>query len=157
MSPQSGTGFNVGRAVDWNLAATLGGKLARPEPAATDYTRRQAIDQLSEAARAAEIPVREVTGLAEGGDVELVNGPQGGWHVDVTMRIYGLDPQELTMRIEGYDAATDESIGIPIERVLTERRVQPEDDHWLRVGDQLIFAIEACLFILAAALADAPQ
>lgn len=66
MSPQSGTGFNVGRAVDWNLAATLGGKLARPEPAATDYTRRQAIDQLSEAARAAEIPVREVTGLAEG-------------------------------------------------------------------------------------------
>ncbi len=81
--------------------------------------------------------------VAEGGDVELVNGPQGGWHVNVTMRIYGLDPQELTMRIEGYDAATDESIGIPIERVLTERRVQPEEDHWLRVGDQLIFAIDS--------------
>ena len=79
--------------------------------------------------------------IADGADVELVNGPQGGWHVDVTMRIYDVDPQELLMRIEGYDVATGESIGIPIERVLTERRVQREGDHWVRLGDQLIFAI----------------
>ena len=63
------SGFKVGRAVDWNLAAALGGKLARPEPAATDYTRNQAVDQLASSARAAETPVREVTGLAEGGDI----------------------------------------------------------------------------------------
>jgi hypothetical protein len=80
--------------------------------------------------------------IDDGADVELVNGPQGGWHVDVTLRLFQVDPQELTMRIEGYDVTSGDSIGIPIERVLTERRVQPEDDHWLRVGDQLIFAIE---------------
>ena len=99
MSPQSGTGFNVGRAVDWNLAATLGGKLARPEPAATDYTRRQAIDQLSEAARAAEIPVREVTGLAEGGDVpeaRIVNRPEWIRAATRSMRVMTGGPADDT-------------------------------------------------------------
>ena len=79
MSPPSGSGFSVGRAVDWELAATLGGKLARPEPAATDYTRRQAVEQLAESARASEIPVREVTGLNEGGEIpeaRIVNRPE---------------------------------------------------------------------------------
>jgi len=81
--------------------------------------------------------------ITDGDDVELVNGPQGGWHVDVTLRLYDVNPQELTMRIEGYDAESEMAIGVPIERILTERRVQPEGDHWLRLGDQLIFAIEA--------------
>ena len=36
----------VGRAVDWGFAATVGAKLARPGPAATEYTRRQVIEQL---------------------------------------------------------------------------------------------------------------
>ncbi|PRC45702.1 hydrolase, partial [Mycobacterium sp. ITM-2017-0098] len=50
--------FSVGGAVDWNLAATLGGKLARQEPPVTEYTRKQAIEQLAESARASEVPVR---------------------------------------------------------------------------------------------------
>lgn len=69
MNASTKSGFAVGRAVDWNLAATVGNRLARPEPAATEYTRRQAIDQLAESARAAEVPVREVTGLIEGGEI----------------------------------------------------------------------------------------
>ncbi|MGH3637423.1 MAG: zinc-dependent metalloprotease, partial [Mycobacterium sp.] len=60
---------NVGRAVDWNFAATIGAKLVRPAPPATEYTRRQAMDQLSEFARAAEGPVRDVTRLNEGAAV----------------------------------------------------------------------------------------
>ena len=51
----SSTKLTVGRAVDWQFAATVGAKLARPGPAATEYTRRQVIDQLSDAARRAEI------------------------------------------------------------------------------------------------------
>lgn len=57
---------NVGRAVDWRFAGTVGARLARPGPPATDYTRSQAIDDLARAARAAEAPVREVTQLAGG-------------------------------------------------------------------------------------------
>lgn len=61
--------LNVGRTVDWEFAATVGAKLARPGPAATDYTHRQAIEQLTEAARSSELPVRDVTGLIESGEI----------------------------------------------------------------------------------------
>ena len=69
MSPSTRSRLTVGRAVDWQFAATVGAKLARRGPAATDYTRNQVIDQLAEAARNAELPVREVTGLIEGGEI----------------------------------------------------------------------------------------
>ncbi|MBP3084568.1 zinc-dependent metalloprotease [Mycolicibacterium fortuitum] len=61
--------LTAGRAVDWDFAATVGAKLARPAPPATDYTRNQVIEQLSESSKAAELPVREVTGLIEGAEV----------------------------------------------------------------------------------------
>jgi coenzyme F420 biosynthesis associated uncharacterized protein len=69
VSSSTSSKLNVGRAVDWQFAATVGAKLARPGPAATDYTRKQVIDQLAEASRSAELPVREVTGLNEGGEI----------------------------------------------------------------------------------------
>ena len=55
--------LTVGRTVDWGFAATVGQWLARPGPPSTDYTRRQVIDNLATAAKAAEPPVRDVTGL----------------------------------------------------------------------------------------------
>ncbi|HEX7322424.1 MAG TPA: zinc-dependent metalloprotease [Mycobacterium sp.] len=66
------TGFpevSIGRAVDWQFAATVGRWLARPAPPITEYTRRQVIDNLSDFARAAEPLVREVTGLSIDGAV----------------------------------------------------------------------------------------
>jgi coenzyme F420 biosynthesis associated uncharacterized protein len=69
MSPSTKSRLTVGRAVDWQFAAAVGAKLARPGPAATDYTRMQVIDQLAEASRNAELPVRDVTGLSEGGEI----------------------------------------------------------------------------------------
>ncbi len=55
--------LTVGRAVDWKFAGAVGAQLVRPAPPASDYTRRQAIDDLAEAALASEAPVCEVTGL----------------------------------------------------------------------------------------------
>ncbi len=52
--------------VDWELAAALGRKLARPGPRVTRYTMTQAYAELTDAAARAEAPVREVTGLADG-------------------------------------------------------------------------------------------
>jgi coenzyme F420 biosynthesis associated uncharacterized protein len=69
MSPSTKSKLTVGRAVDWEFAATVGAKLARPGPAATDYTHRQVIEQLTEAARTSELPVRDVTGLIESGGI----------------------------------------------------------------------------------------
>lgn len=55
----------VGRTVDWAFAATVGTKLVRPAPPVTDYTRQQAIEQLAESSRRAELPVRDVTQLED--------------------------------------------------------------------------------------------
>ena len=55
--------LTVGKAVDWRFAATVGARLARPGPPATDYTRQQVIADLSDFSRVAEGPVRDVTGL----------------------------------------------------------------------------------------------
>ncbi|ORV72218.1 zinc-dependent metalloprotease [Mycolicibacter hiberniae] len=57
------SGSEVGSAVDWEFAATVGGRLARPAPPMTEYTRRQVVEELYASARAAEPLVREVTGL----------------------------------------------------------------------------------------------
>ncbi|BBZ50697.1 zinc-dependent metalloprotease [Mycobacterium heidelbergense] len=65
MTPSSGV--TLGTAVDWRFAATVGQRLARPGPSASDYTRRQAIDELTSAAAKAEPPVRDVTGLVTDG------------------------------------------------------------------------------------------
>ncbi|WP_445167347.1 zinc-dependent metalloprotease [Mycolicibacterium sp. Dal123E01] len=61
--------LTVGRAVDWSFAGNVGAWLTRPGPAATDYTRNQAIDELAVAARKAEGPVREVTRMGGGAPV----------------------------------------------------------------------------------------
>jgi coenzyme F420 biosynthesis associated uncharacterized protein len=72
--------LTVGRTVDWRFAATVGQRLARPGPPSTDYTRRQVVENLATAAKEAEPPVREVTGLHTEGAVpeaRIVDRP--GW------------------------------------------------------------------------------
>lgn len=69
----------VGRTVDWGFAATVGARLARPGPQASEYTRRQVVEELAVSARDAELPVREVTGLNEGAAVteaRIVDRPE---------------------------------------------------------------------------------
>jgi coenzyme F420 biosynthesis associated uncharacterized protein len=61
--------LTLGATVDWQFAATVGSRLARPGPPSSDYTRRQAIDELTALAAKAEPPVRDVTGLATEGAV----------------------------------------------------------------------------------------
>ncbi|MET0699237.1 MAG: zinc-dependent metalloprotease [Mycobacterium sp.] len=59
----------IGEAVDWNFAADIGGRLARPAPPATEYTRKQAIEELLASSKSAEPPVRDVTRMATSGPV----------------------------------------------------------------------------------------
>lgn len=72
--------LTVGRAVDWGFAATVGEWLARPSPPSTEYTRHQVVDNLVTAVKAAEPPVRDVTGLHTDDmvpDARIVDRP--GW------------------------------------------------------------------------------
>lgn len=77
--------------------------------------------------------------VPEGEDVELIMGPQGGWHVDIAVEIHELEPMDMWLRIRGYDADSGEEITFPVDRLLSTRRVRRMDDHWLRLGDQAVF------------------
>jgi coenzyme F420 biosynthesis associated uncharacterized protein len=110
MSPSTKPKLTVGRAVDWQFAATVGAKLARPGPPATDYTRRQVVEQLAEAARSSELPVRDVTGLIEGGEVpeaRIVDRPEWIRAATRSMRVMtggakeGAKPGPISGRITG--------------------------------------------------------
>lgn len=71
--------LTLGTAVDWQFAATVGRRLARPGPPSSDYTRRQVIAELVGAAAKAEPLVRDVTGLVAGGAVpaaRIVDRPE---------------------------------------------------------------------------------
>jgi coenzyme F420 biosynthesis associated uncharacterized protein len=106
MSPS--TDLTLGTAVDWRFAASVGARLARPGPPSTDYTRRQAIDELTSAAAKAEPPVRDVTGLVTNGvvpAVRIVDRPEWVRAAAESMRVMtngGDKPRSvLTGRITG--------------------------------------------------------
>ncbi|MGV0790437.1 zinc-dependent metalloprotease [Mycolicibacterium sp. XJ1819] len=95
---------SVGRAVDWTFAATVGAKLARPGPPATDYTRRQVIEQLAESSRSAELPVREVTELNEGDEIpeaRIVDRPQWIRAATESMRVMTGGSDKPASRVGG--------------------------------------------------------
>jgi coenzyme F420 biosynthesis associated uncharacterized protein len=76
----SASDLTLGTAVDWRFAATVGQRLARPGPASSDYTKHQAIDELSGAAAKAEPFVRDVTGLVTDGHVPAARiVDRSGW------------------------------------------------------------------------------
>jgi coenzyme F420 biosynthesis associated uncharacterized protein len=106
MTPPSD--LTLGTAVDWRFAATVGVRLARPGPPSTDYTRRQAIDELTSAAAKAEPPVRDVTGLVTNGVVpaaRIVDRPDWVRAAAESMRVMTNGTEEprgfLTGRITG--------------------------------------------------------
>ncbi|HWF28262.1 MAG TPA: zinc-dependent metalloprotease [Mycobacterium sp.] len=106
MTPSSD--LTLGTAVDWRFAATVGVRLARPGPPSTDYTRRQAIDELTSAAAKAEPPVRDVTGLVTNGVVpaaRIVDRPEWVRAAAESMRVMTNGSEEprgfLTGRITG--------------------------------------------------------
>ncbi|HHH28535.1 MAG TPA: hypothetical protein ENK57_09335 [Polyangiaceae bacterium] len=73
-----------------------------------------------------------------GGELELVGGPQGGFHVFVTARLFNLDPEGMTLRFSARDSSTSTAVGTPAVFLLVAARVQREGDHFVRVGDFLI-------------------
>ncbi|WP_297700227.1 zinc-dependent metalloprotease [Mycobacterium sp.] len=100
--------LTLGTAVDWRFAATVGRRLARPGPPSSDYTRRQAIDELVGAAAKAEPLVRDVTGLVTDGAVpaaRIVDRPQWIAAAAESMRVMMNGAEEprgfLTGRVTG--------------------------------------------------------
>ncbi|HEY8432092.1 MAG TPA: hypothetical protein VIL20_27130 [Sandaracinaceae bacterium] len=73
------------------------------------------------------------------GELELVAGPQGGWHVDVGARMWNLRADGLRIAYEASRGGVP--IHVPTEIELDTRHLQRAGDHWLRRGDVLQLAI----------------
>lgn len=77
---------------------------------------------------------------AEGTEVELVFGPQGGWHFDLAARVRGGDPEGMELRYAVVNPAGTE-IQIPGVVRLNARRVVPEGEGFVRVGDRAVLDV----------------
>lgn len=88
--------------------------------------------------------------LADGNDLDLVYGPQGGWHVDLSLQATGIRPDDLVLRV-GADR-DGRTVSYPVETILQERFVRETDDGWERLGDRAVFDIEDDLEILDAVI-----
>lgn len=73
--------------------------------------------------------------------VELVHGPQGGWHVELTARFWGLNPEGLLLSYEvtPLDGATPTTF--PARYMLTRQRVVPDGNGYVRLGDRAVFDV----------------
>lgn len=83
----------------------------------------------------------QFTPVADGDPIELVFGPQGGWHVDLAARVYGADDADdliLSFRVHQPDG----QIAYPIKRLVDPDQAPRTDDGAIEYpGAQLVFAI----------------
>lgn len=78
---------------------------------------------------------------ASGSSLELVMGPQGGWHVLLTCRFSGLSPDGLRLRYDVREDGVAAMLNVPAEYDLTRDRVTPDGTGFVRVGDRAVFDI----------------
>jgi len=86
--------------------------------------------------------------LPDGGTIELVLGPQGGWHLDLSARGENLPPEGLALRYEVRDDARSTAWNFPVTASLNARRVLPDGAGWVRVGDRAVLDIRAASEVL---------
>lgn len=86
--------------------------------------------------------------VADGDAVELISGPQGGWHLEFTVRGCGQPPAGLMLRYTAVMAATDgggpggDMVSVPSTAMLTSRNtVAMDGDCFMRVGDRAVLAV----------------
>lgn len=76
--------------------------------------------------------------LADGDELELVYGPQGGYHVWGACGIYGIDPEGACCTTRCATRTTSEVLA-DLSLALTTRRLTATSGGWLRAGDRVIF------------------
>lgn len=75
----------------------------------------------------------------EGETIELVRGPQGGWHIDLGVRVRGFAPDDLGLT---YTATTSDRVfGQVRYEVRDGRKFRPTVEGWVRPGDRVVFDI----------------
>ncbi len=79
--------------------------------------------------------------MRDGSELALVFGPQGGYHVDVGVRMFGFDPDGARLRYEVWDPETARALHFDAVYALHTGRLRRVGDHWERTGDRAILDI----------------
>ena len=91
--------------------------------------------------------------LADGDDIELVMGPQGGWHLDVAVRFKAISPDGLALAYRAIDVESGDNLGFPIRSALNQDRVTHEGGGvFVRTGDRIVLDIESPAVIFERAI-----
>lgn len=77
--------------------------------------------------------------LAEMAAVPLVFGPQGGYHIDVAVRLRNVPIDDLLLRYEVYDGS--DSIAFGALYAVEPRRLRADGPAWLRLGDRVVLDV----------------
>jgi hypothetical protein len=77
--------------------------------------------------------------LADEDRVEIVAGPQGGWHIDVGARVEGLPAMGL-LRYRLLDER-GAVVSRPAEFAVDPGRVVPDGTAWVRLGDRVVLDV----------------
>lgn len=78
--------------------------------------------------------------VTDGQPLELVAGPQGGWHLDVALRFGGFGPDGIVVAYEALDPAA-ERVGFVTRTTLATAGVLPDGDGWIRLGDRVVLDV----------------
>ncbi len=81
--------------------------------------------------------------LDDDADIELVMGPQGGWHLDVTVRFGGFSPDGVPLSYTAKDAETGAVLSYPMDVVIAPFSVLEQGDAWVRVADRVVLDIDS--------------
>lgn len=97
----------------------------------------------------------------DGDDMELVAGPQGGWHLDVAVWFDGFGPGGVQLNYEAVNVEGDR-VSFVTQAQLFQVSVIPAETGWYRFGDRIVMDIrntdevvgEELILRLTAALGD---
>ncbi len=82
----------------------------------------------------------EYAPLSDGDAVELVYGPQGGWHLNLGARVGGIGADSVILTYRIWDVARTHQVGYPIKMVPT-LSPSPHDDSFEQCGIGVVLAI----------------
>jgi hypothetical protein len=83
--------------------------------------------------------------IEEGDPVELVSGPQGGFHLEFTLRLFNGDPEGLVLDYRVYERQSAKQLSFPARYVIGKGYVLDKGDHFLRVGDRSILDVGSAM------------
>jgi hypothetical protein len=82
-----------------------------------------------------------LTPMTDGSALAIVLGSQGGYHFDVGVRLYGVDPDGARLRYEVWDTDGSRAYHAEATYALRAGRFHHVGDHLERTGDRAFLAI----------------